>query len=167
MDLSGSLDRHNNSVYFTCTHHAASSALPLAVWITSSKSESTLKSCLHHLISVLPQHAFGGEGTQSGPSIFLTNDDCSQRNALRAYWRSSVFLLCIFHFLQAVWRWILDSTNSINKDERQHLMTLFQGLVFADTVDNFDVKEAQMQSDKTVLKYKNFHDYMKNALERK
>ncbi|XP_028412191.1 uncharacterized protein LOC114535014 [Dendronephthya gigantea] len=114
MDASGSLDRHNNPVYFMCTHHP-SGALPLAVWITSSQSESTLNSCLHSVVSVLPRHAFGGKGVASGPSIFLTDDDSAQRNALRAYWHSSVLLLCIFHFLQAVWRWLLDSTNSINK----------------------------------------------------
>ena len=166
MDASGSLDRHNNPVYFMCTHHP-SGALPLAVWITSSQSEATLKSCLHNVVSVLPQHAFGGEGVASGPSIFLTDDDSDQRNALRAYWRSSVLLLCIFHFLQAVWRWLLDRTNSINKDDRQHLMSLCHGLVFADTVEKFNANETMMQSDKTVLKYPTFCVYIKNALERK
>ena len=166
MDASGSLDRHNNPVYFMCTHHP-SGALPLAVWITSSQSEATLKSCLHNVKSVLPQHAFGGRGAASGPSIFLTDDDSAQRNALRVYWRSSVPLLCIFHFLQAIWRWLLDSTNSINKDDRQHLMSLCQRLVFADTVENFDASKTLMQSDKTVLKYRNFCDYIKNALQRK
>ena len=166
MDASGSLDRHNNPVYFMCTHHP-SGALPLAVWITSSQSESTLNSCLQNVVSVLPQHAFGGKGATSGPSIFLTDDDSAQRNALRAYWRSSVLLLCIFHFLQAVWRWLLDSTNAINKHDRQHLMSLCQELVFTDTVEKFHVNETQMQTDKTVLKYRNFYDYIKNALERK
>ena len=103
MDASGSLDRHNNPVYFMCTHHA-SGALPLAVWITSGQSESTLNSCLQHVVSVLPQHAFGGKGAASGPSIFLTDDDSAPKKALRAHRRSSVLLLCIFHFLQAVWR---------------------------------------------------------------
>ena len=49
MDASGSLDRHN-PVYFMCTH-LASGALPLAVWITSSQSESTLNSCLQNVVS--------------------------------------------------------------------------------------------------------------------
>ena len=154
MDSSGSLDRHNNPVYFMCTH--PSGALPLAVRITSSQSESTLNSCLQNVVSVLP----------SGPSIFLTDDDNAQRNALHAHWCSSI-LLCIFHFLQAVWRWLLDSTNAINKHDRQHLMSLCQGLVFADTVEKFHVNETQMQTDKTVLKYRNFYDYIKNVLERK
>jgi hypothetical protein len=109
---------------------------------------------------VLPQHAFGGKGAASGPSIFLTDDDSAPRNALRAH-------ICIFHFLQAVWRWLLDSTNAINKHDRQHLMSLCQGLVFADTVEKIHVNETQMQTDKKVLKYRNFYDYIKNALERK
>ena len=166
MDASGSLDRHNNPVYFVCTHHQ-SGALPLAVLIASSQSEDTLKSRLHNIASILPQHAIGGKGAASGPSIFLTDDDRAQRNALRAYWRSSVLLPCIFHFLKAVWRWLLDSTNSINKDDRQPLMSPFQGIVFADTVEKFNANKTLMLSDKTVLKCRTFCDYIKNALERK
>ena len=56
---------------------------------------------------------------------------------------------------------------AINKHDRQHLMSLCQGLVFADTVEKNHVNETQMQTDKTVLKYRNFYDYIKNALERK
>ena len=81
MDSSQRLDCHNNPVYFTCTHHP-SGALPLAVWVTSSQSESVLKSCLNKAIHVLPEHVFRGKGPERGPSIFLTNDDIAQRNAL-------------------------------------------------------------------------------------
>ena len=173
MDSSGSLDRHNNPVYFICTHHPCG-ALPLAVWVTSSQSEATLKNCLNDVKAVLPKHAFGGNGPEVGPSIFLTDDDSVQRNALRAYWRSSVLLLCIFHFLQAVWRWLLDSTNLINKNDRQHLMSLFQDLVslfqdlvFTDKVDEFGTKESKALSDQTVLSDPNFKEYLVHALERK
>ena len=58
MDSSGSLDRHNNPVFFMCTHHPCG-ALPLAVWVTSSQSEASLESCLERLKSILPSHAFG------------------------------------------------------------------------------------------------------------
>ena len=103
MDSSGSLDHHNNLVYFTCTHHP-SDALPLAVWVTSSKSESVLRSYLNKSIHVLPEHAFGEKGPERGPSIFLTDDNIAQRNALHTIWPTTVLLLCIFHFLQATWR---------------------------------------------------------------
>lgn len=45
LDASGSLDRHNNPVYFLCTHHP-SGALPLCVWVTSDASQRTLTCCL-------------------------------------------------------------------------------------------------------------------------
>ena len=48
MDSSGSLDRYNNPVYFMYTHHPCG-ALPLAVWVTSSQSQSCLESCLEQL----------------------------------------------------------------------------------------------------------------------
>ena len=46
-------------------------------------------------------------------------------------------------------------------------MSLCQRLVFADTVENFDANKILMQSDKTVLKYRNLCDYIKNTLQRK
>lgn len=47
MDDSWSLHHHNNPVFFLCTHHPTG-ALPLAVWATSSQSQSTISSCCNH-----------------------------------------------------------------------------------------------------------------------
>ena len=139
-----------------------------SVSITSSQSESVLKSCLHNVVSVLPKHAFGEKGPERGPSIFLTDDDIAQRNALNAMWPTSVLFLCIFHFLQATWRWLLDQgNNSINKDDRRYLMSIMQELVFADKREEFEDKESQLNSDNIVMKYKNCHEYVKRALARK
>lgn len=38
-------------------------------------------------------------------------------------------MLCTFHFLQAGWRWLYNSSNNINRDDHQHLMGHFQKLV--------------------------------------
>ena len=102
MDLSGTLDRHNNPVFFMCTHHP-SGALPLAIWVTSSQSQSSLEYCLTKVKSVLPKDAFGGKGPQNGPAIFMTDDDTAQRQALQTHWKQATLLLCIFHSLQATW----------------------------------------------------------------
>jgi hypothetical protein len=45
LDASASIDRHNNPVYFLCTHHP-SGALHLCVWVTSDNSQQTVTSCL-------------------------------------------------------------------------------------------------------------------------
>ena len=146
MDSSGSLDRYNNPVFFMCTHHPCG-ALPLGVWVTSSQSQPCLENCLEKLKFILPSHAFGGKGPQKGPDIFMTDDDTGQRQALRVHWQQATLLLCIFHFLQATWRWLLDSKHSILKDDRQHLMSIMQDLVFAKTQQEFEEIEQLFPSD--------------------
>ena len=99
--------------------------------MTSSQSEASLQSCLESLKSILPSHTFGNQGPETGTDIFMTDDDTAQRHAVRSHWKHATLLLCIFHFMQATWRWLLDSKHSISKDDRQHLMTTMQDLVFA------------------------------------
>lgn len=59
MNSSGSLDRYNNPVFFMCTYHPCG-ALPLGVWVTSSKSQPCLENCLEKWKFILASHAFGG-----------------------------------------------------------------------------------------------------------
>ena len=69
--------------------------------------------------------------------FFMTDDNSGQRGALSDIWKESILLLCTFHFLQAVWRWLFNSNNSINKEDRQHLMEHFQKLVFSGSAKEF------------------------------
>ena len=103
LDASSSLDRYNNRVFFLCTHHPSGS-LPLAVWVSSDGSLDTNNKSVAMLKSVLPKHAFGGKGPNGGPSLFMTDDDAAEKGALQEQWPDSTQLLCIFHFLQAMWR---------------------------------------------------------------
>ena len=140
---------------------------PLAVWVTSSQSEASLESCLESLKSILPSHAFGNQGPETGPDIFMTDDDTAQRQALRSQWKHAALLLCIFHFMQATWRWLLDSKHSISKDDRQHLMTIMQDLVFAKQHEEFQEIIQLLPSDSILQKYPAYQDYLKKAIDRK
>ena len=166
MDSSGSLDRYNNPVFFMCTHHPCG-ALPLGVWVTSSQSQPCLENCLEKLKFILPSHAFGGKGPQEGPDIFMTDDDTGQRQALRVHWQQATLLLCIFHFLQATWRWLLDSKHSIFKDDRQHLMSIMQDLVFAKTQQEFEEIVQLFPSDTVLQKYSLYKEYLNKAIDRR
>ena len=165
LDASESLDRFNNPVYFMCTHHPAG-ALPLGVWITSGQSQQITKQCLEKLQNLLPQHAFGGRGPKKGPHIFMTDDDSGQRGALSDIWKESILLLCTFHFLQAVWRWLFNSNNSINKEDRQHLMEHFQKLVFSGSAKEFLSATNAALNDTITKKYPNYQEYLKKSLKR-
>ena len=164
LDASGGLDRFNNPVYFMCTHHPTG-ALSLGVWITSGQSQQITKQCLEKLQNLLPQHAFGGRGPIKGPHIFMNDDDSGQRGALSDIWKESILLLCTFHFLQAVWHWLFNSNNSINKEDRQHLMEHFQKLVFSGSVKEFLSATNAALNDTITKKYPNYQEYLKKSLK--
>ena len=147
LDASGSLDRFNNPVYFMCTHHPAG-ALPLGVWITSGQSQHVIRQCLEKGQNVLPPHAFGGRGPKTDT------------------WKEAILLLCTFHFLQAVWLWIFNSSNNINKDDHQHFIAHFQKLVFSPSEEEFQAATESVLTDKVTAKYPNYQEYVKRSLKR-
>ena len=89
-------------------------ALPLGIMVTSSEAEAVLQPALELFRSILLEGAFYGR-EMKGPSILMTDDCTAERNVLRATFPEALLLLCIFHVLQAVWRWILDSNHKIQK----------------------------------------------------
>ena len=60
------------------------------------------------------QVLFGGRGA-AGPRVIMTDDSTSERNALGAVWPEARLLLCIFHVLQAAWRWLFSQKNGIRQ----------------------------------------------------
>ena len=127
LDALSSLDRYNNRLFFLCTHHPSGS-LPLAVWISSDGSLDTNNKSIAMLKSVLPKHAFGGKGPNDGPRLLMTDDDAPEKGALQNQWPDSTQLVCIFHFLQAMWRWLWDSKHEIKKDDRKYVVYAEHGL---------------------------------------
>ena len=135
--------------------------------MTSSQSEASLESCLESLTSNLPSHAFGNQGPETGPDIFMTDDDTAQRQALHSQWKHATLLLCISHSMQATWRWLLDSKHSLSKDDRQHLMKIMQDLVFAKQQEEFQEIVQLLPSDTILQKYPVYQEYLKKAIDRK
>ena len=70
--------------------------------------------------------AFGGRGS-AGPQILMTDDSASERNALHSVWPDATRLLCVFHVLQATWRWLFSHKNGIRQQVNAHL--LFNAMV--------------------------------------
>lgn len=136
MDSSSNMDRHCCSVFLLLTHSCVG-GLPIGVLITTSESEATLKAALNLYQSILPPNCFAGRGRQ-GPQIFMTDDCVAEQKALRHTFPQSVLLLCVFHVLQATWRWIWDAKNNIPKDKRPHHLHHMKRLVYAETAEDID-----------------------------
>ena len=86
----------------------------------------------------LPEYAFYGNGPDHGPVVTLTDNCQEERSALRLLWPSTNILLCTFHILQQVWRWLLDKGHNICQTDRSAIMSLFKKAVLADTEDQFE-----------------------------
>ena len=64
---------------------------------------------------------------------FNIPDDCrTERNSQKKVSPNAKLLLCIFHVLQAVWRWLWDGHNGIRKDFRVPLFTPIKEAVYSE-----------------------------------
>ena len=113
--------------------------------MTSDEKEQTLIKALGMLMETLPDKAFYGK--LDGPSIIMT-DNCDElRNSLKFRFPNSLLLLCVFHMLQQVWRWLFDRTHSIRPDERVEIMKQFRKILYCENKDEFDkLKQKYMDS---------------------
>jgi hypothetical protein len=105
VDSSGIMHVLNCRV-FTFLTASVAGALPLGILIVSSESEEVLSYGLNVWKSLMPPRAFYGGGAEKGPKIAVTDDCQSERNSLRTAFPGIILLLCLFHVLQAFWRYV-------------------------------------------------------------
>ena len=96
-------------------------------------------------------------------------DDCqSEQNALSSTWESMKLLLCVFHLLQALWRWEWNSNHKIDKCDRPTLFRLFKALFYTRNQDEYQEAEKRLFEDETTAKYPQYVQHIKkNILQRK
>ena len=125
--------------------------------ITSYEQEETLRKAFYLLKTVLPFF-----NCSTGPSVIMT-DNCEElHRALADNWPDSTLLLCTFHILQQVWRWLYDSTHGIGKNDRVVIMNLFRKLVNAENVGVHITARAELFESKTTKKYDNCVKYFED-----
>ncbi len=158
-DATSTLDRLNTSLFIISTS-TPTSGIPLGVIVTSDEQESTVRRGLELLGDVMPEGAFHGKGVRGGPSIVMTDDSKTERGAIQSFWPDALLLLCTFHFLQCRWTWLLDSKNSIAKDDRATLIGKVKELVYARTDTELSSQYQCFLKAPEVLKYPKFSHQM-------
>ena len=149
MDSTGNLDRHGCRLFILLTHSVAG-GLPLGILITTSESEESILEALQLLLEILPEGAFGGR-SHRGPELFLTDDSKSERQAVKRAFPEAKLMLCTFHFLQALWRWLWSASHGIQKDDRPELLRVVKSMVFAQDLDDLQ-KQHQNFMDNAKVK---------------
>ena len=130
VDATSNLDRQDTKLFhIVCPSPAG--GMPLGNIITSREDEITLKAGFELYKTLLPIGAFFGRGSNLGPKIAMTDDCQAEQNALSSTWELIKLLLCVFHLLQALWRWEWNSDHKIEKTDRPTLFRLFKALLYA------------------------------------
>ena len=163
VDSSSSLDDFNNPM-FTLSTSSAAGGLPLGVVITSGESLNIIFEAMTTLKQLFPKCSFGGK---MYPDNILTDDCSPEREGLNKTWPSAKLFLCVFHFLQSMWRWLWNSKNSIDKDDKQYLMECVRKLVYAENTDKLEELYQRFKEDAVTQKYENFKKHLESYWERR
>ena len=156
IDASSSFEDFNNPIFVISTSSAAG-GLPLGVVVTSAESANVINRGMSALTELFPECSFYGNGS---PMNIMIDDSSAERDALHRLWPNSNIHMCIFHFLQSVWRWLLNNRNGIDSDERQALMNLVRNLVYAKTETELTTEHTNFKQNPLVMKYNNFSSYI-------
>lgn len=164
LDSSSSMEEFNLRVFVLVTHTPIG-ALPLGLFVTSDETTDTLVQALELFSELLPENAFYGRGRVEGPLVIMT-DNCSElRDALGNIWPNSKLLLCIFHILQQVWRWLFDSKHHIPASSRPEIMSKFKTALYQKDEQSFETSFEELLSFEAVSNHPNLVSYLTGLYE--
>ncbi|XP_029907617.1 uncharacterized protein LOC115359339 isoform X1 [Myripristis murdjan] len=162
VDSSGNCGRQKHRIFLLLTHSAAG-GLPLGVIVTTSESQSTITAGLQLLQTLLPGGGFFG---RKQPQVVMTDDCRALRQSLQAVFPEAKLLLCVFHQLQAMWRWLWNAHNGVAKQDRPQLLNLFKSLVYADSTLALIAQYNRCLADAVAMKYPRFLHHLAEVYER-
>lgn len=154
LDSSGTMDSTGVRI-FNMISMSSCGGLLVGVLMTCSEKAEDITEALRLYQTLLDDECFGGYGKQ-GPIFFMTDKSDAERKSLKTIYPDAILLLCVFHMLWAVWRWVIANTGS---EDRQEIYYLAKNLVYAETREKFDLKLEEMKSHSLVKKYGNFWNY--------
>ena len=110
----------------------------------------------------MPDNACYGKGKDAGPKTFLADNNNDEREALSCTWKSSVLLLCIFHVMEAIWRWLCDK--KVRQEHRHWIIEHVKKITYAESVVDDAVKSYEEMVSEFSGRYDNFADYFDNNI---
>ena len=121
--------------------------------MTFSEKEEVITAALELWKSILPPgKAFYGRGND-GPKLIMTDDSAAERNSLQSCFPNAILLLCIFHILNAVWRYVWDSHHNVKSHHKGEIYFLFHKLLYASSLEEFEAIYDDILKDETVQLY--------------
>lgn len=143
--------------------HSVCGALPLGIIITSDETTETLVDALSQFKSALPDDAFFGSSPLKGPRVFMMDNCLELRDAICQTWPDATRVLCIFHLLQQIWRWLHDKNHGISNEDRPHLLLGFKRALYAESEEVFESEYQSLLEDEVASKYPSFIKYISDV----
>lgn len=165
IDSSGNMDRSDSRLFLLLTHSPVG-ALPVGAIVTSSESTSVLTAGLQLLMTLLDEQSFGGRGVR-GPMVAMTDDCAALRAALRSVFPECRLLLCSFHILQAVWRWLCGRQSAVAVGQRQEALQCVRALLRAGTESELNQRWEEMLFFTRANELRAFENYMEDRWARR
>ena len=156
------MEELNLRVFLLCTHSVAG-ALPLGILIISDERTESLVQGFQMLKEMLGESGFYGR-LGLGPLVFMTDNCMELRDALRHVWPNSRLLLCIFHVMQQVWRWLHEKKNRIQAHHKQPLIEMIKGIVYANHQE-ISNKINDLFNDPLLGEYPNASSYLESVTD--
>ena len=98
----------------------------------------------------------------------MMTDNCDEiRDAVRQIWPGTTIVLCTFHILQQVWRWLHDKNHGISLADRPHLLLLFKHILSAENEDSMEDLYQILKEDDKAKMHPNFLKYVKDVYKDK
>jgi len=160
-DSTASCDADNHVITFILVL-SPHGAVPAGVIITAGQSQQDYVAGFSALNQLLNSRGFHGKGH---PNVIITDDSAAERTALSTVWPASLLLLCHFHVMQALWRWLWDTKHNIAKEDRKPLMQSFRAVLYSPD----KIEAAELFNDLVQLAdlYENFQQHVQTLWERR
>ena len=160
IDCTSNLDRNDSKLlHIVCPSPIG--ALPLADIIITREDAKTIEFAFELLKTVLPEQAFYGRGVEAGPQVIMTDDCDAEKAALAQTWPGAVLLLCHFHVLAAMWKWLWDGQHKIEHKDRQILLVKFRSVLYAESRSELSDSLEDLYADETCNKYPQFVQHLR------
>lgn len=162
VDSSGSCDQTNTVVTFFFGSSKIG-GIPMGVVLHTGQSQNNYTSAFELLKKLIRPNGFYERGE---PNVIMTDDSIAERKALKACFPKSTLLLCTFHILQAVWRWLWNNSHQIHNNDRKHLINLFRKVMYATNEDECIKEMDNLKMDTCSSKYINYLNYVEKLRKR-
>ncbi|KAK5913378.1 hypothetical protein CgunFtcFv8_007916 [Champsocephalus gunnari] len=122
---------------FLLLTHSCAGGLPLGILLGQSEDEPTIAQELEQLRQVVGEKGFAGRGHE-GPQLGITDDCRAERGALGKAFPKATLLLCSFHLLQAVWRWLWSKESGVTHGDRPALFAIVKEMLYWQEIGSVD-----------------------------